>query len=424
VTPRELARLLPLLVLYVALLFLLPAHPDDEASYRALAVRLTQGTYVNGDEDALLDDDPSAPDLWFGPGLPMLLAPLAAVDAPLEVMRVTGPVLLFAAMVLFYVVVRSRLGRSTAVVATYVIGLYPPFWPLLTNLHSELLAVFFVVLAMLGISRVVVTGRVGDAAIATAGLAGLALTRVAYGWVLTASLLVYAAAWLVRRRPSTGRLAAITAVALLACGPWLAYTYAKTGRPLVWGTSGPLSLYWMASPYPGNRGDWRQASDVFRDPALVRHRAFFEQLRGLSLADQNAEITREAARNIVDHPVVYIENIASNAARLTVNWPYSDERWQPNDLLYAVSNVVLVAGVVFAVVVLVPRRRALPPETGPFALIAGLGVGLHLLLAAYPRMLVPLVPLLGWVVLLAAVETRAVRSKARRRGTEAPSPSS
>ena len=53
-----------------------------------------------GDDDALLDADPSSPDLWFGPGLPLALTPLAALDAPIEVFRLSGPVFLFGAMLL------------------------------------------------------------------------------------------------------------------------------------------------------------------------------------------------------------------------------------------------------------------------------------------------------------------------------------
>ena len=68
------------------------------------------------------------------------------------------------------------------------------------------------------------------------------------------------------------------------------------------GKLGSLSLYWMTSPYEGDLGDWHQAHLVFSDPALRPHREFFDSLRGLTLAEQNAEIEREALRNIADHP--------------------------------------------------------------------------------------------------------------------------
>jgi 4-amino-4-deoxy-L-arabinose transferase-like glycosyltransferase len=410
---RELIRLVPLLGLYLAVLVLFPQHEDDEASYIDLAHRLTHGTYTTGNDGALLDADPTSPDLWFGPGLPGLLSPLVALNAPTFVLRATGPVLLFAAVVVFYVLARRRWSPRTALVASYAFGLYPPFWPLIRNVHGEPLAVLLTVSAMLGLARFLGSRHMGSLVLASLSFAGLALTRVAYGWVLTIVLLVCVALWLTRRNAVTARVAATFAVALLACTPWLLYTYARTDRPFQWGNSGALSLYWMASPYAGDRGDWRQANDVFTDPRLAAHRPFFERLRALSLDEQNREIERKAIENIVDHPLEYMRNVAANASRLLFNVPYSDSPWRPNDLFYALPNALLVAGAVFAAVVLTPRRRRLPAETGPYALVALVAIAVHLLLSAYPRMLAPVVPLVVWLATLAVVESGAATSVGR-----------
>ena len=404
-TVRELARLVPLLAVFLAALAFFPAHPDDEAGYLELAERITHGAYVAGDEDALLDEDPASPDLWFGPGLPLTLAPLVALDIPMEGIRLAGPLCLFGAMLLFYVLARDRWGPRVGLVSVYAVGLYPPFWPLLSNLHSEPLAILFVAAAMLGLARHLARPSPWSFVLASGSLAGLALTRVAYGWVLTAMLVTGLAWWIVRRGSVASRVTAITAVALLLCAPWLAYTFAKTDRPFQWGNSGALSLYWMASPYAGDSGDWRQADDVFTDPRLAPHRAFFASLRGLTLAEQNASIEREALSNIGGHPLAYAGNVVANASRMLVNRPYSDSAWRANDLLYAASGLALLAAASFAAIVLVPRRGSLPPETGPFGSLAVLAVGGHLLVAAYPRMLAPVVPLLGWLATLAVVST-------------------
>jgi hypothetical protein len=169
----------------------------------------------------------------------------------------------------------------------------------------------------------------------------------------------------------------------------------------------------MASPYEGDRGDWHQAHLVFSDAALEPHRAFFASLRGRSLAEQNAEIEREAFRNIRDHPWRYTENVVVNVSRMLVNAPYSRTAWKANDLFYAVPNLLLLAAAVLAAVILVPRRRELPPETAPFAVLAAVAFGLHALVAAYPRMLAPIVPLIVWLAVLALVES-GVLTQARR----------
>ena len=418
-TRRELALLLPLLALYLAAWAFFPERPDDEASYVVLAERLVDGFYVTGDDEAILNADPGSPDLWFGPGLPALLAPLVAVDAPLSVLRLTSAFVLFAAVLLMYALARDRWGPRVGLVAAYALGLYVPFLGLLSNLHSEVLAVLCVVVGMLGLARFLERGGLGWLTLGSVGLAALALTRVAYGWVLTVTLLALVVWWLVRRSRATGRAAAVVALALALCLPWLAYTYSKTDRLFVWGNSGSLSLYWMSSPHEGDLGDWHQAHVVFTDPDLRPHREFFESLRGLDLAEQNAEIEREALSNIADSAGAYAENVVANVSRMLFNSPYSRTEQQMNDVFYALPNALLLGAAVLLTLVLVPRRRTLPPEAGVFALLAATAFGLHALVSAYPRMLAPIVPLVVWLTVLALVEAGLLRQGAPR-GTPVP----
>ena len=201
VTRRELLLLVPLLALYLAAWAFFPDRPDDEASYVALAERLADGWYVTGDDDALLDARPDSPDLWFGPGLPGMLAPFAFVDAPRVGDASDGaaaplrrdPALLRRSA-------RATWGSRVGLLSAYALGLYLPFLGLVSNLHSEVLAVFFVCAAMLGLARYLRAGGFRWLALASVSLAGLALTRVAYGWVLTLVLVLFVLAWLVRRR--------------------------------------------------------------------------------------------------------------------------------------------------------------------------------------------------------------------------------
>ena len=80
-------------------------------------------------------------------------------------------------------------------------------------------------------------------------------------------------------------------------------------------------------------------------PALRPHRAFFEGLRGLDLAEQNAKIEREALRNIADHPLAYSENVVANVSRMLFNSPYSRTLQQTNDVFYAIPNAILLGAV-------------------------------------------------------------------------------
>ena len=228
--------------------------------------------------------------------------------------------------------------------------------------------------------------------VGAAGLAGLALTRVAYGWVLTVAVIALLAWWLVRRSPSARRSVAVVGLALVLCVPWLAYTHSKTDRLFVWGNSGSLSLYWMTSPHDGDLGDWHQAHRRLHRSRPPAPPEFFESLRGLGLAEQNAEIEREALRNIGDHPRRVRgerrrERLA-DALQLPLQ-PHAAETQRR--LLRGAERDRGRRGRVFCAFVLLPRRRALPPESGAFALLAGTAFALHVLVSAYPSMLAPIV---------------------------------
>lgn len=411
-TRRHFALLLPLLALFFALMVVVPSHEDDEASYVSLAKRITHGYYTTGDNRALLDAKPGSPDLWFGPGLPIVLVPLVAAHSPLWLLRTTGPIFLFLAVLVFYMLVRLRGSPRTALVAAYALGLYVPFWTLLPNVHSETLAILLVVASSYGLARYLQDHSFRHFALAAVALAWLALTRVAFGWVISAVLVLALAWWAVRRRPLAGHLAAVYTAALVLCVPWLVYTHARTHRVFVWGNSGSLSLYWMSSPYANDLGDWHQANRVFSDPRLRAHRSFFRGLEGLTLAQQNAKIERRALENIAHHPGKYAKNVAANVSRMLFNAPYSFTRENTKMLVYAVPNALVLGAIVLSLAVFLRRRGSLPPEGVPFLLLGVVAIGLHALLSAYPRMLMPEVPIVLWFTALAVQESGLLRAPA------------
>ena len=409
-TRAGVVALLPLLLLLILVTYLLPERQDDEAGYLELARNLGDGFYATGRPDALLDEDPSYPDLWFGPGLPLVLVAPVAAGLPLELVRLTGPLFLFGALLVFHAVLRRSLPRRAALAATWALGLYLPFYSVLPNLHSEPLAIFLVAVAMYALARLAVEDDRRWVFLGAFALAGLALTRVAYGWVLTIGLAAFLVWWLATRARFPGRLAVTAALALAFCVPWLAYTTVETGRLLQWGNSGALSLYWMSASAEGLHGDWRQADDVFTDPRLASERPFFASLRGVELPEQNARLEARALRNIAEHPDAYAGNVAANVSRLFFDAPYSDGETRSATLAFAVPNAILLALVATSLVLLRRRRTALPAVVLPFAVLAMLAFGLHALVAAYPRMLLPIVPL---AVFFVATTLTAPRGRTR-----------
>jgi hypothetical protein len=154
---RELAPLLPLLVLYVLVCALAQPGPDavrDEGDLLAAAARLLDGRLVP--EEPVTD--PRAY-LWHGPGLVALLAPLVALDVPLTAIRFIEPMLLGGAVLLFHQGLRRRLQRGPALAWTYVLGLYVPFLSVVPQVHKEPLSILLVVAGMLAVTRALRDGR-------------------------------------------------------------------------------------------------------------------------------------------------------------------------------------------------------------------------------------------------------------------------
>jgi len=389
---RPLLALAPFAVVYLAIPFLAPANAnlyDDEAGYLGLARLLTHGDFLTG-RDNLVTGGPAYPNLWFGPGLPLVLTPFVALHVPVEVIRLLGPLFLFAAVVALFFLLRLFTGRGPALAGALALALYVPLYTVVAFVHSEPLALLLVVLGVYGSVRYARGRRPAFFVLGATSLAWLALTRVEYGWVVSAVAVLLAIVWALRRDARAGRVAAVFAAGVVLCAPWLAYTYSVSGAAFEWGSSGALSLYWMTSPYAGDRGDWHGADSVFADPRLAPHRPLFRHIAPRTLSEQNAELVRAARRNVARHPLKFARNVADNLSRMLFNVPYSFKPAKASGLVYSVPAALLLASLAVAAV---RRRRRLPFEARAAAIFAVVTLALHAVLSGYPRLLFPIVPL-------------------------------
>jgi 4-amino-4-deoxy-L-arabinose transferase-like glycosyltransferase len=397
---RRAALLLPLLGVYVAAMLLLPAREGwagDEPEYLNLAGNITNGFYREGTDDGPLDmcfPGWQTSDLWYGPGFPAFLAPLVALDLPVSVIRLVGPLLLLASVLLFHRLLLRAVPPRAALAGALGLGLFLPFLRYLPFLHSEFLALAFVVLAMLGTTAALRGRRPWTIAATAAALAGLALTRVAFGWVLTLLFAIWLVAWLVGRADRSRRLALIHGLALALCVPWLVYTYSVTDRPLLWGTSGSRSAYWMSSPYAADAGDWHCATDVLPRTGWPRTGRSSWRMPTSPRSPRTARSSGVRSRTSARIRVATAVNVAANASRMLFNVPYSNRGFETRSLAFVVPGLVLVGFLAFALVGLMRARGALVPEAVPFGLFAGVAFAVHLPISAYTRMLIPIMPLL------------------------------
>jgi hypothetical protein len=394
----------PLLAVYVGAWRLNPAPAGptgDEPDLLGYAGRLLDGHYA-----ARL---PATGYLWHGPGLPGALAPLLALHVPLWLDRLLlGPLATYAVVVGLAVVLRRTVPdcRARAVAAAF--GLYLPLLSIVSSLHKEPLAAGLVVLAMGAASRGMRDGSRAAIALAGAALAGLAMTRVEYGWVLIVLLAGAAVHAAVARTPATRRRLAIPALALALCIPWLAYTDHVSGHPGYWGNAGGLSLYWMSSPAPAQLGEWHAVHTVRQDDRLRAYRSLFRRLQALPPAVEDARLRALAVRQALGHPLKYALNFAANVGRMVAAWPFG--RAAP---WWSVAGVALSNAVLLATLLRGRRRRAGCPELATFGAFAAVALAVHLLPSSEPRMMIPVVPVLVWVAAARAAPLTAASSRRR-----------
>jgi hypothetical protein len=229
-------------------------------------------------------------------------------------------------------------------------------------------------------------------------LAYLAITKIFFGWVLLASALGSVLIVIATRATIYRRWLVASVLALALCGPYLAYTYSVTGRLFYWGTSGGLSLYWMATPFPGELGDWFSLSDMRDDTRLApQHRVLFASIEHLDELHQDDVLRAAAVSNIAQHPGKFLMNWFDNIGRLLLNYPYSFTPFNFKSLGIAFLNVPLLGLGLWSLAPAARSRRALPPALVVVALVATVAFVGSSLLSAYVRQFVPLVPLLALV---------------------------
>lgn len=414
-SPASALWLLPLLGLYVVVCAVWPPGPapvHDEAPLLGCAHDLLEGGYVQ--DDAYVRPMRF---LWHPPGLPLMLSPLVALELPLVAIRYSAPLFLLGAVLAFHRLLRTRLAPGPALAWSYAFGLYGPALAMLPELHKDLPAVLFAVLAMLGLTRGLAEGRAPWLLGAGVSLGALALTRAEYGWVLLAMTTIAAVRWALPGEGTVAarRLVACGLVALAVSSPWLASTHSVTGKVFYWGNSAGLSLFWMSPTARGETGEWHPRRHVMADPALRGQRRLSRHLATLPPLEADAELRRRAVANVRADPWRYGRNLAANVGRLFFLVPmrYGYPAWMVAGA--TVFNGLLLAAVAWAAVRLRRRPRTLPPEASAFALIAALGVLVHLPAPASPRMLLPVVPLLLWF----AAHAHASRGAQPRHGLRA-----
>jgi len=361
---------------------------SDELRYRGFAQNLLEGAYTSRQH----------PDLTNGPGYPIVLMPVAALGDAWWVATAMNVVFVVLAVVYCYSTLTQYVVPRAALVGAGFLALYPPLLNFLPIHMTEPFTVFLVAGATYHLTRALsgTRERRPPHVLATVLFIGyLALTKVAFGYVLAACLLLACLAGLALRRSAAPRIGAtICAGALLICLPWLIYTHSVTGKAFYWG-SGGNALYWMSSPYPEEFGDSHWPREDANARHLVRHAKVLDQLPGKSKVEQSQILFGAASENISRYPRAYLRNVVWNVSRLLFNFPFSYKPQTPKTLFHLVPNMFIVVplfAAIFSLLVACLRGRCSADRLAVLVTF-GAAFGVSAIVAASARQFTVLVPM-------------------------------
>jgi hypothetical protein len=377
----------PFLLLYLAISgFFAPGEfVGDEGRYVLFARNLLSGFY---------SPPPPEINLWNGPGYPLFIAFFLLFKLPLMCVRLGNAVLLYLSLVVFFKTVNLFVSRRAAFVVSSLLGFYYPVYKMLPLIYSECLAWFLISLACFTLIKSFeekfLFGKY--AFFASICVAALAMTKVAFGYVIvvmTAGALAWYAA---SRRREAVRAILIFSLSFILCLPWLFYTFKITGKAFFWANSGALSLYTMSTPFEGELGDWKIEEELLENP---NHREFIQSITKLDPVEKCEAYRKAALKNIANHPKKYLANWLANIGRMLFSFPFSDTDQSirtfftliPNMFVVVLGALALVAGFVY--------RKFLSPAIGILVLFFLVYLFGSSLLSAYRRMFYITLPFWG-----------------------------
>jgi 4-amino-4-deoxy-L-arabinose transferase-like glycosyltransferase len=390
------------LVIHAALAFL--RHSEaliwDEGRYLQYAKRLVQGFYVPAGN----------PDFINGPGYPILLMPFIADGSTLLMARLLNAFFMAGAVWFVWLTMRRYATPRWAAAGAWITGLHPTLVWMSFAIMTEPLSMFCLTGFMWAFTHALRGERGWHWIASAAGFLGwLTLTRVIFGHVMMASLVMCSALLLIREwRPQLKRALLVLAGGFMLCVPWLVHTWQKTGQILCWSTTSGELLYWMCSHREGENGHWFNYKDAMTLPALAPHHGdFFEETLKLPVPEREAAFKAAAMTSLKANPKQFAYNWACNLSRLAFGFPRSHLPEELRSVVLIAINGPIIAAATLLGLLGLWRWRSLPVEIWLLMGFSAIYLGGSSLAPALPRYFVIVLPIL--LLGVAAVWSRHVR---------------
>jgi len=206
-------------------------------------------------------------------------------------------------------------------------------------------------------------------------------------------------------RTLAGRLILILSAAFVVTVPYQYYTYSLTDRVYYFANSGGSGLYFMASPHPGEFGEWNNGSFTANCGHAVdvpcnaekfakNHAHIFERTKNLDPLESDDYLKSVALENIKNNPIKYIKNYLNNISRMLFNIPNSYFYQREQTILRIFPNSFLLTFIAFSTWFTLTRPRRLPLPILVAMCFVTLYLSLQLLVSSYPRQLHVVLPVI------------------------------
>lgn len=385
---------LPFLFLYLALIGLTHRSElvGDELVYIEYAQEFIKGNWSY--------------DLWMGPGYPLLLSVLLFLKVPILMIKCLNAFFLYLSIVLLFKILRRFSSIYIAVVVCVLWGCYYPMYDTLIKVYTEPFTLFLLTKSVWSCIRYIESSSWKRLVVASFCLAYLVLTKVIFGYVLSASLLVFLVCWLFNKEYSS--LIKLKALAIAFTIPYLIFTYSITSKVFYWGASGGASLYSMTTTAPHEYGNWipvnfkfegsRSQPDYVQEYATEQfqknHAIIINKLAKAENVFERDDIYKKSAiANLKKSPITFAKNWIANLSRMLFRFPFSYYQHDLVPLLYILPNAfVIVLGFISLAVFFFYRKKAPVWLRGTLTVLC-IYLGFSSVLSAYPRQFYVVMPL-------------------------------
>jgi hypothetical protein len=410
ITKNPYLLFLPLLIILgvIVLVFPTDGKTGDEIRYLNFVNNIINGFY-----------SPPAPniDLGNGPGYPLLIAPIRALNLPLVFIALLNPIFHYFSVVLLFKILQNFLDFRKTFVISLLFVFYVNSYEFLPFILTESLTIFLISSIVYNIYMTFNSDRLNKRHLILSGffLGYLCLTKTIFGYVILVLLLGVGLLWIMNRKFENLRSGLIIMVlAFITTLPYLIYTYNLTGKVFYLNSNSGDNLYWMTSPNEKEYGGYISFNNFEVNPAYASkfipgseesftsfHKKNFEEIEKFEGLKQDSVILKIAIENIKAHPFKYLQNCLWNVGRILFNTPQSYRAQTPLILFRLPFNGIILVLMLFCLIPTYMNWKKIPFSIRFLLFFTLIYLGGSSLVCAETRMFTVIVPILIlWVAFI------------------------